>query len=94
MSDTINFKVWLFHKEKHEEEAVIVERVHYEDYLDYYVRLTGTDPSCYPEWAQGSSETRKWVSKDLSLLLKKDDPVEISGVKRTDEDVPEPEVTY
>lgn len=91
----MNFKVALFNKETKEEESVIVDQVRYKDFYEgYWVRLTGTDPSCYPEMAKYTDkvgETRYWASNDLSLMLKPNDPIDVVSVSTTDEPKPEPD---
>lgn len=70
---------------------VVVSEVHYQDFgAGYWVSLSGTDPYCYPEFVQ--SVDLRWVSKDLSLLLNVDDPIDLVSVATTDEPIPEPEV--
>ena len=94
MSDEINYRVTLYHEELDEEATVIVAEVVYKHTDGFWVRLKGTDPDCYPEWAQESTETRKWFSKGLTLMLGVDDPVDVIAIGTTEESIPEPEPVF
>lgn len=91
----MNYRVELHHKETNERAHIVVKEVHYTEVEDYWVRLVGTDPSCYPDFARDVGEigeTRIWISKDLSLYLALDDPINVIGVVPTDGSVPRPDV--
>ncbi len=95
MSNTdINYLVTLHKKGTvNTDGSVVVKSVEYRDFGDgFWVQLSGTDPSCYPEFVQDAD--LRWFSKDLTLMLNLEDPIDVIAVATTDEPIPEPEVTF
>lgn len=73
--------------------TVVVDKVEYKDIGDgYWVKLEGTDPKCYPLFVQDKDLT--WFSKNLTLMLHEDDPIDLIAVSTTDKPIPEPDVRH
>lgn len=90
----MNYKA-TFHKKGTEnvDGTVVVDSIEYKDIGDgYWVKITGTDPYCYPEFVQDEDLT--WFSKDLTLMLNQDDAIDLVAVTTTEESIPEPEIEY
>lgn len=74
---------------------VTVSEVHYTSIDDgFYVKLMGSDPYNYPEWLQDSTETHRWFSKNLTLMLHTESRVRIEKVTPTSAEVPQSDPNY